>query len=80
MFLVSDGRVWTQQRPAMLLPPANIRRDGWKSPLYQKQWSALIGAELRDHAVSISPENMKTPTRVGGFENLYLTIVRGWRE
>jgi hypothetical protein len=79
VFLVSDGRVWIQERPVILLPPAEIPRDGWKSPLYQKEWSALVGAELRDHAVSISPQILQTPTRVGGFENLYLTIVRGWR-
>jgi hypothetical protein len=80
VFVVSEGRVWTQNVPQILLPQALIPLDGWKSPMYQKQWSALVGAGVREHAISISTRDLSREGRVSHFENLSLAILRGWRD
>lgn len=80
IFLVSDGPVWKLREPQILLPPANIATEGWRSPLYHQQWSALVGSTLREHADSISPQILDSLNQAGGYENVRLTIIRGWHD
>jgi hypothetical protein len=80
LFLVSDGPVWKLNEPATLLPPVVIARDGWKAPLYHQQWSAIVGSTLRMHASSISPRILMSTNAVSRYENVNLTVVRGWHD
>jgi alkanesulfonate monooxygenase SsuD/methylene tetrahydromethanopterin reductase-like flavin-dependent oxidoreductase (luciferase family) len=80
LFLISDGPIWTLNEPEKLLPPVNIARDGWKAPVYHRQWSAIVGSALRNHADSISPQAGDRLHRVSGYENVQLTVIRGWHD
>jgi hypothetical protein len=80
VFLVSDGPVWKLNEPEKLLPPVDIAHDGWKAPLYHQQWSAILGSALRKHAGSISAPMRDPVHRVSGYENVQLTVIRGWHD
>ena len=79
LYLVSENRFGTATavplRRAAMLP-----EEGWKSPAYQKQWSALLRHELAQHARSIATLELGEQSRVGRYENLKVTTINGWRD
>jgi hypothetical protein len=80
VYVVSDGKSWDDQALPSLLPPASIPRDGWRAPQYQAHWMSLFEIAVRRHAVSVSSMHPRTALRVNDYEDLTLTVFKGWRE
>ena len=79
VYLVSENR-FGEGKPVRLRPPAVMPEDGWKSAAFQTQWSGLFRHAIRRHARSIVAFEPEVSSRVSWFEELNVTVIKGWQD
>jgi hypothetical protein len=82
--LRSGGRVWVvgriavpQGEPYATPPPPPLPLTGWGMGPYDRAWTLQLGALLAEHATDARPHPLAA--RGGPFEDLGLSVIRGWR-
>jgi hypothetical protein len=79
VYIVGDGSLW-ERRSTRQLPPADLPQDGWRSFLYQDQWSGMLVDYLNRHARTIELVEFASPIPVSRYEDMRVRVARGWRE
>jgi hypothetical protein len=79
VYVVSGLPIW-DTLPIKVLPPAVLPRDGPRSVEYELQWELLFAESMRRHATSMTALSIPSSGPVSDYENLSVTVLRGWRE
>ncbi len=67
-------------RQSIVLPPALLPQEGWKSPIYQKQWASMLMEYVRSHAVTKSALRLGDQQLISDYERAQVVVASGWRE
>ena len=68
------------EKQAVVLPPARIPEDGWKSDDYERMWATMLIRHMQQHAVSTTLSKADTTIAISDYETAFVFSASGWKQ